>query len=97
MPLLGARVLKLRVVFCFFFFFCIWMNEILPIKYVIGSWFLKVIKVCVCVCVFVCVFYDLNIFCVCFLAFGSLKIWRGYVSCEALCFSDLYANYQGLS
>lgn len=69
------------------------MSEILPIKYIIGSWFLKVIKVCVCVCVF----YDLNIFYACFLEFGSLKIWRGDVSSEALGFSDLYANYQGLS
>lgn len=73
------------------------MNEILPIKYIIGSWFLKAIKVCVCV------FYDLNkyLLCVCvfffFLEFGSLKIWRGYASSEAPSFSDLYANNQGLS
>lgn len=68
------------------------MNEILPIKYIIGSWFLKVIKVCVCVCVF---FLMTNIFYVWFLEFGSLKIWRGYVSSKALSFSDLYANGQG--
>lgn len=67
------------------------MNEILPIKYIIGSWFLKVIKVCVCV------FFTTNIFYVCFLEFGSLKIWRGYVSSKALSFSDLYVNDQGLS
>lgn len=91
MLLLRACVLKLRVVVVFF---CISMNKILPIKYSIGSWFLKVIiKVCVCVCVF----YDLNIFDVCFLEFGSLKIWRGCVSSEALRSSDLYANCQGLS
>lgn len=71
------------------------MNKILPMKYIIGSWFLKVIQVCVGVCG--CVFYDLNIFDVCFLEFGSLKIWRGYVSLEALIVSDLYANCQGLS
>lgn len=73
------------------------MNKILPIKYIIGSWFLKVIQVCVCVWVCGCVFYDLNIFDVCFLEFGSLKIWRGYVSSEALSVSNLYANCQGLS
>lgn len=37
------------------------MNEILPIKYIIGSLFLKVIKVCVCVC-----FYDKYLLCVIF-------------------------------
>lgn len=45
------------------------MNEILPIKYIIGLWFLKVIQVCTCVlydeisfvCVFVvCFFKDLG-------------------------------------
>lgn len=35
--------------FFLFLFFCTVMNEILPIKYIIGSWFLRVIKVCVCV------------------------------------------------
>lgn len=50
------------------------MNEILPIKYIIGSWFLKVISLSVRV-----FFYDVNIFYVCFLEFGSLKIWREYV------------------
>ena len=46
----------------------------------------------VCVCVF---FLMTNIFYVWFLEFGSLKIWRGYVSSKALSFSDLYANGQG--
>ena len=67
------------------------MNEILPIKYIIGSWFLKVIKVCLRVCVF----FMTNIFYVWFLEFGSLKIWRGYVSSIALSLSVLYANGQG--
>lgn len=75
-----------------FVIFCILMNEILPIKYIIGSWFLKVIKVCMCV-------YDLNIFFLCVF----IRVWlfkdleRMCNHFKALSFSDLYANYQGLS
>lgn len=55
------------------------MNEILPIKYIIGSWFLKVIKVCVCV------FYDLNkyLLCVC-VFFFFFRVWL-FKDLERIC------------
>lgn len=42
----------------------------------------------------VCVYYDLNIFDVCFFRVQVFKknIWRGYASFKALSFSDLCTN-----